>query len=129
MKINFRTYEKRDGDLMLYINRSNKVSVGITEAGFSPYSRRTTQGQRNAFNAAIDVVAEHGKPFTGDLSKHDENQPRREKMTNRFDELNSLERSLVDYLINTIAAEALDDLILHQIIRDAQTKIREGAKS
>tara|TARA_R110000824_G_scaffold18775_7_gene73789 strand:- start:663 stop:815 length:153 start_codon:yes stop_codon:yes gene_type:complete len=50
-------------------------------------------------------------------------------MTNRFDELNSLERSLVDYLINTIAAEALDDLILHQIIRDAQTKIREGAKS
>ena len=73
MKINFNTYSKKNGELMLYINRSNKVSVGITEAGFSPYSRRTTQGQRNAFNAAIDVVAEHGKPFTGDLSKHDEN--------------------------------------------------------
>jgi hypothetical protein len=73
MKINFKTYTKRDGDLMLYINRSNKVSVGITEAGFSPYSQRTTNGQRNAYDAAIDVVHKHGQPFTGDLSKHDEN--------------------------------------------------------
>ena len=50
-------------------------------------------------------------------------------MTNRFDELNPLERNLVDNLINTIAAESLDDLMLHKIIRDAQTKIREGVKS
>jgi hypothetical protein len=73
MKINFTTYRKKNGDLMLFINRSNKLSVGVTEAGFSPYGKRTTNGQRNAFNAAIDVVHKHGQQFTGDLSKHDEN--------------------------------------------------------
>ena len=50
-------------------------------------------------------------------------------MKNRYEELNQIEKTLISHLINTIAAEALDDLILHQIIRDAQTKIREGAKS
>ena len=72
MKINFTTYRKKNGDLMLFINRSNKLSVGVTEGGFSPYGKRTTNGQRNAFNAAIDVVHKHGQQFTGDLSKHDE---------------------------------------------------------
>ena len=73
MKINFRTYKKRNGDLMLYINRSNKVSVGVADSGFSPYGKGTTQGHRNAFNAAISVFEKSGEIFTGDLSKHKEN--------------------------------------------------------
>jgi hypothetical protein len=49
-------------------------------------------------------------------------------MTNRFDELNPLERSLVDYLINTIAAHSLSDSgsILTAIISETQNKIRDA---
>jgi|TARA_R110002020_G_scaffold281641_1_gene497382 hypothetical protein len=72
MKIKLCSYRKRNGDLMLYINRSNRVSVGVTTEGFSPYARRTTNGERNAYNAALQLFADSGKPFTGDLSLHKE---------------------------------------------------------
>ncbi len=72
MKTKLCSYRKRNGDLMLYINRSNRVSVGVTTEGFSPYARRTTNGERNAYNAALQLFADSGKPFTGDLSLHKE---------------------------------------------------------
>jgi hypothetical protein len=49
--------------------------------------------------------------------------------TNRYEELRPLHQIIVDNLINTIAAESVDDLILYTILRAAQNKIREGAKS
>ena len=72
MKIKLCSYAKRNGDLMLYINRSNRVSVCVTTEGFSPYGRRTTNGERNAYNAALQIFADSGKPFTGDLLIHEE---------------------------------------------------------
>ena len=73
MTITFREYVRKDGSRMLYINRSNKVSVGISaERGFSPYGRGATQGMRNAWEAAHAVIREHGRHFTGDLTQHDE---------------------------------------------------------
>jgi hypothetical protein len=41
-------------------------------------------------------------------------------MDNRLEELTPLERILVGDLINTIAAEPPDDLVLHRILREAQ---------
>ena len=73
MKITFRPYQRRDGALMLYINRSNGVSVGISaDRGFSPYGRGTTPGMRNAMAAAMAVFRAYAKPFTGDLAAHSE---------------------------------------------------------
>lgn len=72
MKINFKSYEKRNGDIMMFINRSNRCSVGVTEEGFSPYGKRSSNGQRNTYDAAFNVFAKHGEIFTGDLSKHNE---------------------------------------------------------
>lgn len=73
MKITFKTYKRRDGSLMLYINRSNGVSLGLSpERGFAPYGKNATAGQRNAYDAASRVFALHGRAFTGDLSKHSE---------------------------------------------------------
>lgn len=46
-------------------------------------------------------------------------------MDNRLEELTPLERILVGDLINTIAAEPPDDLVLHRILREAQVKIRQ----
>ena len=73
MKITFRPYNRRDGSVMLYINRSNGVSVGISaERGFAPYGRGTTPGMRNAMAAAKAVFNAYAEPFIGDLNKHDE---------------------------------------------------------
>ena len=71
MTITFKPYARRDGSLMLYINRSNGVSVGISaDRGFSPYGKGVTPGQRNAMAAARAVVRANAVPFTGDLTKH-----------------------------------------------------------
>jgi hypothetical protein len=73
MDITFKPYTRRDGALMLYINRSNGVSVGISpECGFAPYGKNSTQGKRNLWQAAHKVIAEHGRRFTGDLAQHHE---------------------------------------------------------
>lgn len=73
MKISLTPYQRRDGSLMLYINRSNGVSVGISpERGFSPYGKDATAGKRNAYEAAVAAIKAHGKPFTGDLAQHKE---------------------------------------------------------
>lgn len=73
MEIRFNPYQKRDGSLMLYINRSNNVSVGISEEyDFTPYGKWSTQGKRNCYDAALNVIARHGKEFTGDITKHAE---------------------------------------------------------
>lgn len=71
MEITFKSYARRDGSIMLYINRSNGVSVGISaDRGFSPYGKGVTEGQRNAVNAALATFRAHAAVFTGDLSKH-----------------------------------------------------------
>jgi len=73
MRISFRPYQRRDGSLMLYINRSNGVSVGISaERGFAPYGRGSTQGMRNAMAAAEAVFRANATPFTGNLAAHTE---------------------------------------------------------
>jgi hypothetical protein len=73
MKITFRPYRKRDNSLMLYINRSNGVSVGISaDRGFAPYGRGATPGKRNAMTAALAVFNAYAVPFTGDLATHTE---------------------------------------------------------
>lgn len=73
MTITFKPYTRRDGSVMLYVNRGNGVSVGISaERGFSPYGRGATQGQRNAMAEAYSVIRAHGRPFTGDLAAHTE---------------------------------------------------------
>lgn len=72
MNITFKSYARRDGSLMLYINRSNGVSVGISaDRGFSPYGKGSTAGQRNAMDAALRLMAE-APEFTGDLATHTE---------------------------------------------------------
>lgn len=71
--ITFKPYARRDGTLMLYINRSNGVSIGLSaDRGFSPYGKGVTPGQRNAWDAAARVMAEQSEPYTGDLATHDE---------------------------------------------------------
>lgn len=73
MTITFKPYVRKNGSLMLYINRSNGVSVGIApENGFSPYGKNTTQGQRNAYEAAVAAFDASAVPFTGDLKAHAE---------------------------------------------------------
>lgn len=73
MKIKFSPYARRDGSAMLYVNGSNGVSVGLSpERGFAPHGKDTTKGQRNVMDAAWAAFQAHAKPFTGDLSKHDE---------------------------------------------------------
>lgn len=73
MAISFKPYARRDGSLMLYVNRSNGVSVGLSpERGFSPYGKGSTQGQRNAMDAALAAFRAHAQPFTGDLGQHTE---------------------------------------------------------
>jgi len=73
MKITFRPYQRQDGRLMLYINRSNGVSIGISAIrGFAPYGRGSTPGKRNAMAAAKAVFNAYATPFTGDLRTHTE---------------------------------------------------------
>jgi hypothetical protein len=76
MQITFKLYRRRDGSLMLYVNRSNKVSVALSpEKGYAPYGRDTTPGMRNAMDAALAVFRHYSEPFTGDLARHTENPP------------------------------------------------------
>lgn len=73
MTITFKAYRRRDNSMMLYINRSNGVSIGLSpEHGFSAYGKNVTQGQRNAMAAAIAAFNINSIPFTGDLALHDE---------------------------------------------------------
>jgi hypothetical protein len=72
MQIKFRSYERRDGTLMLYINRSNRVSVGVSpDHGFG-LRKNMTKGKDNAADAAKKAFFAHAVPFTGDLASHDE---------------------------------------------------------
>jgi hypothetical protein len=72
MAITFKHYARRDGSVMLYINRDNGVSIGISsDRGFSPYGKDATPGKRNAMNEAVVIMAE-ARPFTGDLTTHTE---------------------------------------------------------
>lgn len=67
MNIVFRPYTKKNGEVMLYINRSNGVSVGVSAAErFYPYGVGSTQGKRNAYEAACRVIKK-APVFTGDL--------------------------------------------------------------
>jgi len=46
-------------------------------------------------------------------------------MTNRYEELLTSERALIDNLINTMASTGIDKTVMDRIIDEAQTKIRE----
>lgn len=71
--ITFKPYKRRDGELMLYINRSNGVSIGISQSkDFYPYGAGSTGGKRNVLSAAYKVINKYAKPFTGDLKEHKE---------------------------------------------------------
>ncbi len=72
MSITFKNYRRRDGSQMLYINRDNGVSIGISaDHGFSPYGKGSTPGKRNAMAEAIMVMTA-SPVFTGDLAAHEE---------------------------------------------------------
>jgi len=71
--ITFRPYTRRDGELMLYVNSSTGVSIGLSsERGFAPYSQSATKGERNCWGAAHSAIRANGVKFTGDLSAHAE---------------------------------------------------------
>lgn len=73
MTITFKSYRRKDGSFMLYVNRSNGVSVGMSpERQFTTYGKGVTDGQRNAVEAALKAFEAVSRPFTGDLSKHSE---------------------------------------------------------
>ena len=73
MTIQFKPYRKKDGELMLYINGDNRVSVGISEGrGFSPYGKHTTKGQRNLYDAAMRALRDTPPVYEGDLGEHAE---------------------------------------------------------
>lgn len=73
MTIIFKPYKRRDGSLMLYINRSNGVSVGLSpERGWAPYGKDATPGKRNAMDASRKAFDLNSVPFTGDLKNHTE---------------------------------------------------------
>lgn len=73
MTTTFKPYKRRDGSLMLYINRSNGVSVGLSpERDFAPYGKGVTPGQRNAYDAACAAISANGEAFTGNLDQHAE---------------------------------------------------------
>ena len=44
-------------------------------------------------------------------------------ITNRYDELSTLQQVLVNNLINTIAGSTVGDLVLHRAMRDCFTAI------
>lgn len=69
--ITFNPYRKKNGDLMIYINRSNGVSVGVSDTG-TPASRYMTKGKMNALNMGRDVFYQYAESFTGDLAEHQE---------------------------------------------------------
>ena len=72
MPVTFKHYTRRDGSMMLYVNRDNGVSVGISSThGFAPYGKDATPGKRNAMTEAHAVMAA-SRPFTGDLASHSE---------------------------------------------------------
>lgn len=72
MKIKFNAYARKDGVLMLYINRSNGVSIGVSpDKGFGP-AKLITKGKSNAIDAAKRAFLSNAVPFTGDLDAHDE---------------------------------------------------------
>lgn len=66
--INFNPFMKRNGDLMLYVNASNRVSVGLS-GSYSPYGKGMTNGKRNAIDNAFAAFEIHATEFTGDM-KH-----------------------------------------------------------
>jgi hypothetical protein len=73
MNTTFKSYIKKDGSRMLYINRSNGVSVGLTaDRDFAPYGKGVTAGMRNAMDAARKAILTNGRPFTGDIAAHAE---------------------------------------------------------
>ena len=72
MSVRFKPYRKRDGELMLYINGTNGVSLGLLGT-FAPYGRRkATRGQINLYARAQAYFDANATPFTGDLKTHQE---------------------------------------------------------
>lgn len=75
MRISFKPYRRRDGSVMLYLNRSNGVSVGLSaDRGISEYGKGVTKGMWNAYVAARRTFKAHAQPFTGMLDAHTEGE-------------------------------------------------------
>ena len=71
--MNIRVYRKKDGNLMLFVNGSNGVSVGISDR---VYTSKFTKGQEKVWGEFWDFIrtTEDFIPFTGDFSKHNEDK-------------------------------------------------------
>jgi hypothetical protein len=70
MKIVFKSYRRRDGSWMLYINNDRKVSLGVSpEKGFGP-SAKLTQGQLKLRDAAMRAFFDNAEPFAGTAEAH-----------------------------------------------------------
>lgn len=65
MKIYTNVYEKRNGDLMIYVNGSNKVSLGISDR---LYRTKLTNGQRNVLSAFFKCLNTIEPIYTGELN-------------------------------------------------------------
>ena len=51
-------------------------------------------------------------------------------ITNRYEELTPIQRILIDHLVNAVAAcDPVDDLVLHQWVREGQIKLHKGPNS
>ena len=72
--LSFKHYRKKNGQDMLYINGSNRVSVGLL-GGWAPYGKNVTNGQRNLVEKALVIFDREARPFTGDVTTHSEMTP------------------------------------------------------
>jgi hypothetical protein len=70
MKICFKPYLKKNGELMLYINNNRGVSLGLS--GSAPSYSKMTPGQKKLWEAAQDYMIKKAERFTGDLNNHHE---------------------------------------------------------
>lgn len=72
MDVCFKSYRKKNGELMLYINNDRKVSIGVTEKDGFGLSKNITQGQRKLIDSALAVFHQNAFDFTGNLDLHKE---------------------------------------------------------
>lgn len=68
-----KPYRKKDGGVMLYINGSNKVSLGISG---KLYTSKLTQGQSKLLNQWLRFIRDDDEAvdFTGDFENHQESK-------------------------------------------------------
>lgn len=70
--MNLKLYRKQNGQIMIYANGSNGVSVGISD---TVYTSKFTKGQKNTWDEFWQYLNESEKiEFTGDFNNHTEDK-------------------------------------------------------